>query len=86
MQIAKNTDGTSFLIASPEKAVCDKVLLTRNLRANNLSTMQTYLFDDLRLDADAIADLDLTVFRQCLATGHKPRQMAALCQVMEMMQ
>ncbi|PJC15133.1 MAG: hypothetical protein CO066_05125 [Comamonadaceae bacterium CG_4_9_14_0_8_um_filter_60_18] len=74
------------MIASPEKAVCDKVLLTRNLHADDPSTMQTYLFDDLRLDADAMAAFDKTIFRQCLATGHKPRQMAALCQVMETMQ
>jgi hypothetical protein len=86
IQMAQNPDGSSFLIASPEKAVCDKVLLTRNLRANDPSTMQAYLFDDLRLDADAIAAFDLTTFRQCQATGHKPRQMAALCQVMEKMQ
>ena len=85
IQIAKNPDGTSFLIASPEKAVCDKVLLTRNLLANDSRAMQTYLFDDLRLDADALAAFDLTIFKQCLATGHKPRQIAALCEVMEKM-
>ena len=86
IQIAKNPDGTSFLIASPEKAVCDKVLLTRNLLANDSRAMQTYLFDDLRLDADALAAFDLTIFKQCLAIGHKPRQIAALCEVMEKMQ
>ena len=86
VQMAKNSDGTSFLIASPEKALCDKVLLARNLNVTNAATMHHYLLDDLRLDPDAAAAFDLDLFRQCLATGHKPRQMAALCQAMEKMQ
>lgn len=86
VQMVKNSDGSSFLIASPEKALCDKVLLTRNLRAFDVTTMQTYLLDDLRLDPELVASFDLSIFRQCLATGLKPRQMAALCQVMEKLQ
>lgn len=86
VQMVKNTDDSAFLMACPEKALCDKVLLTRNLRAFDVTTMHTYLFEDLRLDPTSVANFDLNLFSQCLATGLKPRQMTALCQLMEKLQ
>lgn len=86
VRMEKNPEGLYFLMAGPEKALCDKVLLTRNLKALNVASMRAYLLEDLRLDPDAVAAFDLGIFEQCLATGHKPRQMSALCKVVEMLQ
>lgn len=86
VQMQKNPEGSTFLIAGPEKALCDKVLLTRNLNALSAAAMRTYLLDDLRLDPDAVGALDIAIFRQCLAAGHKPRQMSALCKAVEALQ
>jgi hypothetical protein len=83
VRMERNPEGSTFLIASPEKALCDKVLLTRNLNALSVMAMRKYLLDDLRLDPDAVGVLDPSIFRQCLAAGHKPRQMAALCKAVE---
>lgn len=41
-------DGRTFLIATPEKAVADKVYFTKGLKT--LDHLQQYLFEDLRLE------------------------------------
>lgn len=81
-----NPDGSYFLIASPEKALCDKILFTRNLDAGTAGAMRTFLEDDLRIDLDALAEMNPEPVRQCLAAGHKTRQLEALCKVLESLQ
>ena len=52
-------DGLSFLMATPEKALADKI---RDDRGNDLQTqaqLMEYLEDSLRIDVSALADLDL---------------------------
>ncbi|QIB52628.1 hypothetical protein [Pseudomonas sp. OIL-1] len=86
IMMERNPDGSHFLIASPEKALCDKVLFTRNLHATTTRTMHVFLEDDLRIDFDVLSELNLEPVRQCVATGHKPRQLRALCKVLEGLQ
>ena len=82
----KTPEGASFLMASPEKALCDKVLLTRNLNAFNVAAMRAYLLEDLRMEPDALAALDARIIQQCFEAGHKQRQLAALLTALETMQ
>lgn len=79
-------DGLSFLMASPTKAICDKVALTRRLQAVSGKSMRVFLLEDLRLEPEAVRALDQEVIRQCVATGHKSRQMQALHNCVEAMQ
>ena len=83
MRQEKASERETFLIAGPEKALCDKVLLTRNLRARSRDAMQAFLFEDLRVDEQTLAGLDLSVVAQYAESGHKARQMQALMQVLE---
>lgn len=83
IQQVTSSDEVSFLIATPEKAVCDKVLLTRHLRVFSRNSMQRFLFEDLRLDEDALSDMDLRIVMEYVDSGHKPQQMKALLQVLE---
>lgn len=73
----------TFLIASPAKAMCDKVLLTPRLRAGSRAAMQRFLFDDLRIDAAALRGLDLEVVRSYAQAGIKTAQLRALLEVIE---
>jgi len=72
-----------YLVAGPEKALCDKVLLTPHLQAMGRATMRAFLFEDLRIEPAGLSDLDLGVVRQYVALGGKPRQMQALLGVLE---
>jgi len=49
---------TSFLIATPEKALADKVRDDRGTGVQSRSKMMTYLLEDLRVDETALRDLD----------------------------
>ena len=86
VRMEKTREGAGFLIASPEKALCDKVLLTRNLSAMSVASMRAYLLDDLRMAPDALAALDVRIIQQCIEAGHKPRQLTALLRALETMQ
>jgi hypothetical protein len=54
MRQEQASERETFLIAGPEKALCDKVLLTRNPQARSRCAMQTFWVDDLRVDEEAL--------------------------------
>ncbi len=85
VRMEETPEGASFLMAGPEKALCDKVLLTRNLNAVGVASMQAYLLEDLRMEPQALGSLDTRIIKQCLEAGHKPRQLAALLKAVETM-
>lgn len=73
----------TFLIASPAKALCDKVMLTPRLRATSRASMQRFLMDDLRVDRASLHDLDLDVVRTYAQCGVKTAQLRALLHCLE---
>ena len=64
-------EGFSFLIASPEKALCDVIIYTPQLRLRSMISLQEYLADDLRLDIDEFFKMDISVFEQCALQNMK---------------
>ena len=80
---ASSSAQENFLMASPAKALCDKVMLTPHLRANSRIAMRRFLFEDLRVGVDDLRDLDLDVVRIYSACGVKTAQMRALLQILE---
>ncbi|WP_020559383.1 type IV toxin-antitoxin system AbiEi family antitoxin domain-containing protein [Thiofilum flexile] len=65
------TGGGYALLASPAKALCDRLVLTRQLRIHSIQAMQRFLLDDLRLDADEANLIDLEVIAAYQQSGHK---------------
>ena len=68
----------AFLIATPTKAVCDMVVATPNLRLQSVKAMQSYLTEDLRIDADALKTLDKSIVNQCIELGKKKNELRLL--------
>lgn len=54
----EQTGGQSFLIASPEKAIVDKVWTDKRFPGTALSDYGPYLEDDLRIDTERLRSLD----------------------------
>jgi hypothetical protein len=46
------------LIAGPEKAICDKIILTSGVHLRSERQTTAYLIDDLRMDRDMLKNLD----------------------------
>lgn len=54
----KNTKNGNFLMANKEKAICDKVYLTKGLELTSKSSMIDFLEDDLRIDIEELEEFD----------------------------
>jgi predicted transcriptional regulator of viral defense system len=52
-------DGVSFLIATSEKALADKVWTDKRLKGTSAAMLEAYLLEDLRIDLEAVAGFNL---------------------------
>ena len=65
------TDKICYLLASPTKALCDKLLLIRNLRIYSPQSFRDFLCNDLRIDESELAALELSTIETVIASNHK---------------
>jgi hypothetical protein len=68
----------AFLIASPEKALCDKIVCSPNIRIQSVKAMREYLEDDLRLEMPALQNFDIEIIKQCVEVGKKKMELGLL--------
>lgn len=73
----------AFLIASPEKAICDLIVATSGLRIQSVKAMQIYLEEDMRIDLAAIENFDLQIVRQCIDSGRKKTELKQLFKLLQ---
>lgn len=64
-------DRINYLIASPEKALCDVVNFSKNLFLRSMKDVELYLQDDIRFDMDALADFDIAILEKCAPVSRK---------------
>lgn len=64
-------DGYSFLIASPEKALCDLIADTPSLLLRYRKEALAYLEEDIRFDMEAFFKLNPVIFGQYIAARGK---------------
>lgn len=51
----------TILIASREKALCDKIVLTPKINLRSIKQTQEFLMEDLRMDSDVLSTLDTKI-------------------------
>ena len=73
----------SYLIATPEKALCDTIVNTVGLNLRSQKDAITYLEDDLRFDMDALKSMDIGILQECAACGIKS---SSLQQIIKLIQ
>ena len=66
------------LIASPEKALCDTILATPNLRLQSVKAMRVYLEENLRIDFSVLQSVDTEIIKQCAEMGRKKGELELL--------
>ena len=67
-------DNYAFLIASPEKALCD--LIANSSRY--MKDVETYLEQDIRMDMDEFNKMDKTIFEDYIKVGKKADSISTL--------
>nr|WP_320037678.1 hypothetical protein [uncultured Bacteroides sp.] len=76
-------DNTAFLIASPEKALCDLIVNTSNLNLRYQKELLTYLEDDLRFNMDELYKMEVSILEQCLQFSKKKRTINNLIKIIK---
>lgn len=64
-------DGVTYLMASPEKALCDLILYDSYLPAKSVKGLIRYLEEDIRFDMDELTHFDVKIIRECAEKGNK---------------
>lgn len=54
----------NFIIASKEKALCDKIYYTKDIQITSKKMMLEFLEDDLRIDMEELEDCDIKIFQK----------------------
>jgi len=73
----------AYLIASPEKAICDMIVATPGLRLQSVKAMRSYLEEDLRIDFSVVKNFDTEIVRKCISTGRKKTELTQLLKCLE---
>lgn len=74
---------TSFLIACPEKALCDLINYTPNLNLRFQKDILLYLEEDLRFDMGSFYQMDKSIFEQCIQVGRKKSTITNLLKLIQ---
>ena len=73
----------AFLIASPEKALCDLIANTAGVNLRFLKDAEYYLEHDIRMDMDEFFKLDPSVFEEYIKVGKKADSIATVLRFMK---
>jgi len=77
--VTQETDeGVYFLIATPERALCDLIAYTKGLNLRYLVEVQKYLEEDIRFDMNFFVTARLPIFEEYAALGKKSNSIITL--------
>lgn len=82
--IAYSTRQTA-LIASPEKALCDKIVLTPRVNLRSIKQTQQFLLDDLRMDCEILNTLNLEVMDTWVENAPKKNSLKMLIKTLRLL-
>lgn len=68
----------AFLIASPEKALCDLIANTSMVNLRYVKDAETYLTQDIRMDIDEFFKFDATILEDYIKVGMKADSISTL--------
>jgi hypothetical protein len=76
-------NGVNCLMAGPEKALCDTILYDSYLPSQSVIRLEQYLEEDVRLDMDALGELDIRVIEACAQSGGKEQILNNLIKIIK---
>ena len=75
--------GLHFLLASPEKALCDMLMQEKHVPDQSVSRLEVFFEEDMRMDLDELRQMDGNIIRQCMETGNKKQILKNVLKLME---
>ena len=80
---AKTENGSSFLIATPEKALCDLISDISQLNLRYKKEILVWLEEDIRFDMDELFQFDTNILREYAKVGKKKNMINQLIKIIE---
>lgn len=79
----KEEEGVTYMIATPEKALCDMLLVEKYVPDRSLSSLEVFFEEDMRIDMDDLRSLDPKIIKACMAVSKKKSILENLLKLME---
>lgn len=73
----------TMLVASPEKALCDKVVLTPKINLRSIKQTQDFLMEDLRMDSEVLSSLNTVIMESWIENAPKKSSLKMLIKTLE---
>ena len=77
------TELQTALIASPEKAICDKIVLTSGILLRSVSQTMDFLIDDMRMDEEQLQNLDISAIQSWVEDAPKRSSLQMLVNTLQ---
>lgn len=71
------------LIATPEKALCDKIVTTSGLLLRSITQTRDLLLDDLRIDKEMLRDLNIGIMEDWITKAPKKSSLRVLIKTLK---
>lgn len=76
-------DNHFALMASPEKAICDKIITTSGITLRSQSQTMAFLMDDLRIDEEGLEHLNLNTISSWITDAPKASSLQMLVNTLQ---
>lgn len=68
----------NYLIATPEKALCDLINYSKGVNLRFMKDVAIYLEEDIRFDMEALSEFDMDILLNCAAYSRKSQSINTL--------
>ena len=76
-------EGYAFVIATPEKALCDLIANSPNVNLRYLKDAEVYLEEDIRMEMEDFKRMNTDIFEEYIKTGKKAESIKTLLKLIK---
>ena len=74
----ENDNDITYLIATPEKALCDLINYSKGANIRFMKDVAQYLEEDIRFDMDTLSEFDMDILKNCAIYSRKSQNINTL--------
>lgn len=83
VRTVRASDSVAYMMATPEKALCDWLALTPNLRIYSAKGLATLLLEDMRMDEVVLGSMNINVVKTIASVGFRAARLSFLPECLE---
>ena len=81
--VPQTANGVTFIMASPEKALCDMIANSQGVNLRYNTDARRYLEEDIRMEMDDFMKMDVSIFKDYAKVGKKSTSISTLIKLLE---